>query len=442
MNTSPCRGPRRPSFLVLVPVLLFLDLCSNSTIPPFAGLRAHAEPYTPKSDDEVLERLPEGTRGAAVRRERQDLVEDPENIRDSVALAVSYLTTARTEGDPRYVGYARAILRPWWDLASPPAEVLWVRGLTRQAGFEFDRALRDLREALVLDPKSGTLALACMELHVARGDFATAEAERRQVEQFGSPLQRALAQARLAPFHGRTATAYAALQALLSSSEASKPESQEEGLLALADLARQLGRPEEADRWYTAWRALGRRHVEGLGAYADHLLDQQRNAEVLSLLQAETNHDGLAMRWLEAARPTPRTGLEPAPDLGAAIGTAEPETRARAAAVLAQVRSRLGTRLERGDATALPIATRFWLRVEPRPGFAAEQARELWGVRRGLEDARLVLAVAEAAKDAALSAPVLDWVRTNGVTDARLRPFLAPGASVRRMTSPENQGAP
>ncbi len=29
------------------------------------------------------------------------------------------------QGDPRYVGYAQAALKPWWDLPEPPVRRCW-----------------------------------------------------------------------------------------------------------------------------------------------------------------------------------------------------------------------------------------------------------------------------------------------------------------------------
>ena len=50
--------------------------------------------------------------------------QDPENLRDSLAMARVYLDIARFEGDARYLGHAQSILGPWWDRPNPPPSVL------------------------------------------------------------------------------------------------------------------------------------------------------------------------------------------------------------------------------------------------------------------------------------------------------------------------------
>lgn len=364
-----------------------------------------AGPYTPKSDDEVLERLPEDLRGTRARQQRQELADDPENIRDSVALARSYLSSARTEGDPRYLGYARSVLRPWWDLVAPPAEVLGVRGETRAAAFEFDRARADYEIALAQAPTLEDVAWARLEAQVAQGDFrAAAEGWRPLAERMG-PVRRALAMARLAVTRAEVDAARDALRSLAEGPPLLPLDAQEPVLLALAELACRGGRIDEADRWFDAWQKLGRRHVEALAAWADFELDQRRRTEVAQTLARELTHDGLAVRWLAATREAGRTDL-------AARGGRD--------TVPTLVRERLNARLARGDATVLPVLLPFVLREEPDLKMAAEVARDLWTVRRELSDARLVLETARRIGDATLAAPVRAWVRTNQLADVRL----------------------
>lgn len=364
-----------------------------------------AAPYTPKSDDEVLERLPEDFRGTRARQQRQELAEDPENVRDSVALARSYLTTAQTEGDPRYLGYARSVLRPWWDLASPPASVLWVRGWTRAAGFEFDRARADYETALAQAPTLADVAWARLEVQLAQGDFRAATEGWQPFAGRVSPARRAVAKARLAVTRGQVDAAFQELRPFAEVTPPLPPDEQEWVLLALAELARRQGRNDEADRWFGVWRRLGRRNVEGLAEWADFQMDQHRPAAVDAVLSTEVMLDPLAVRWLESTRGTTQTNLA---------------LRAGRDSVRTGLRTRLEARLARGDATVLPVLLRFLLREEFERATATELARDLWTVRRELRDARIVLEAARRIGDATLATPVRDWVRTNQVADVRL----------------------
>ena len=109
----------------------------------FAGGDAAAEPYVPADDDLVLERLPAPS--AQALRELRDLRlaldTDPEDLGLALRLARRYMDLGRSEADPRYYGYAEAALKPWWDLAMPPVEVLVLRAGLHQSRHDFDAAL-------------------------------------------------------------------------------------------------------------------------------------------------------------------------------------------------------------------------------------------------------------------------------------------------------------
>src|SRR5512140_3819625 len=116
---------------------------------------AQAAPYTPKSDDEVLERLPfraSAAEGRELRQLRSALAEQPQNMQRALALARRYFDLASAEGDPRYVGYAEAAIRPWSQAAARLLKILVMRSLLRQYRHEFDPALADLARAAERDP--------------------------------------------------------------------------------------------------------------------------------------------------------------------------------------------------------------------------------------------------------------------------------------------------
>ena len=65
----------------------------------------------------------------------------------------AYVALGRSEGDPRYDGYAQAALAPWWDLAEPPVPVLILRATLEQRRHDFDAALADLERVLARQPR-------------------------------------------------------------------------------------------------------------------------------------------------------------------------------------------------------------------------------------------------------------------------------------------------
>ena len=78
-----------------------------------------AEPFTPGSDQQVLERLPFAPSDPAVRELRAlhgRLANGPNNLPLALRVARGYLELGRITGDPRYSGYAEGALAPWWHL--------------------------------------------------------------------------------------------------------------------------------------------------------------------------------------------------------------------------------------------------------------------------------------------------------------------------------------
>ena len=102
--------------------LLNLFACGLSSFVSLASIYA-AEPYLPSEDNEVLEILPRAL--LAERNElnslRKQLAAEPKNARLAKTVAARYLQIGNQEGDPRFYGYARAAIRPWWEADNPPA---------------------------------------------------------------------------------------------------------------------------------------------------------------------------------------------------------------------------------------------------------------------------------------------------------------------------------
>jgi hypothetical protein len=69
----------------------------------------------------------------------------------AAALAQAYFNMAQARGDPRYVGYADAVVSPFTQKVS--SDLLVVRGTLRQYRHDFDLALADFDTALTMDPQ-------------------------------------------------------------------------------------------------------------------------------------------------------------------------------------------------------------------------------------------------------------------------------------------------
>ena len=101
------------------------------------SLTAHAAPFVPKNENEVVDQLPgnvgKAAGSASVRESRRAQVALNQNRKNlDLALHVAQLNIrrARTESEPRYLGQAEAALTPWLNLSPPtrpPVAVLVLR---------------------------------------------------------------------------------------------------------------------------------------------------------------------------------------------------------------------------------------------------------------------------------------------------------------------------
>ncbi len=370
---------------------------------------AGADPYTPQSDDEVLERLPPGFNGAELRRQRTELAGDKENLRDSVILADRYLDAAVHEGEPRYFRLAQAVLQPWWDLPAPPPEVLLQRARMRLAMFDGDRALEDVSLVLRTNPDEAEALQRRFEIEWIQARYADARATLEQMRPLLPPLSAATAFARLERWAGDPEIAAGALESGLQS-DVTDDGARRDGLRLLADMDLQLGRTEAARTVFERLLSTDPVDVPTLTAFADCLLDLGDTSGVLALLTNGPPADAVRLRRWLALR---------------ALPSPDPAQQAEITTLSSELPRNFDTRRVRGDATALADESLWRLRIQQHPVAALEPALEQWRLCRDGMGARRVLEAASASARTQAAMDVIRWIRTNGIVDRRFDRWLA-----------------
>ncbi|MBL8352095.1 MAG: hypothetical protein JNL87_17500 [Burkholderiaceae bacterium] len=361
-----------------------------------------AAPRVPTRDDEVLETLPLRGRDAAARELaalRAEAAASGPQAGDPAAaarLAQRYFDLALAQGDPRYVGYAEAVVARFADPLGAPLRL--VRAQLRQYRHQFDAALADLAAALALDPD---LAAA----HAWRGAIFLVQARYDEAGIECAALQRLRREVLaggclglLQAYGGALAQAEATLQQAL---RASVDADQRLWLLTrLGEVAHWRGQPARAEHHYREALALDRGDVYLLAAWSDFLLDSGRPGEVVALLARWEAADSLLLRLAEAEAALRR-----------------PEA-ARHRQTLAD---RYASARLRGDATHQAEQARFELRLRGDAAQALRLAADNYRVQREPRDARILVEAALAAGDPAAAQPVRDWLQRSGFEDVRLR---------------------
>jgi Tfp pilus assembly protein PilF len=372
--------------------------CLLLAVAPVAG---SAEPHIPDDDDAILERLPAArdTRVRVLAMAQARLAQQPDDLNRRLSVASGYLALGRSEGDPRYDGYAQAALAPWWDLAEPPIPVLVLRATLEQRRHDFDAALADLERVLARQPRHPQALLTKATILGVQGKPSEALESCAKLAGGVEMLIKAACAASARALAGRARHSYQVLEDAMSRSPGAEPVLRVWVHTILGELAEQLGRVAAAEKHFRAALSFERRDPYLLGAYADFLLDQDRPGEVLEILEDESRIDPLLLRLALAER---RLGA-------AALGEH-----------VALLQARFDAARRRGDSVHLREEARFTLHLLDRPDEALELARRNWETQREPADARLLLEAAFAAGEPAAAQPVLDWRDRTGLEDVRM----------------------
>jgi len=363
---------------------------------------AYPEPYRPTDDTQVLERL-SFKASDPVSREldslRTDLRRNPRNLESAVKLATRYIEQGRSEGDPRFLGQAQAVLSLWWNEPTPPTAALLLRATIRQNAHEFNEALADLDQVLTVQPTNAQawLTKASILQVQARYDEARRTCQRLARLAASHVLLGCLGD--IAGVTGQSAKSRELLRAVLSDSGLAGRE-QIWIATILAETAARTGAIREAEESFSEAFKVGIKDQYLLGAYADFLLDHRRYQDVISLLQSETKADGLLLRLALAEQ-------------ALKLPTFQNHT--------AELAARFAAGRDRGTTVHVREEARFTLALLHDAERALPLAQANWNVQREPTDARILLESALAAGNSSAAQPVLDWMKKTRVEDFHLQ---------------------
>lgn len=370
---------------------------------------ARGNPRIPVSDDEVLENLP-------VRPQLATTKPSPADPRDALDAALSdsrrLIIQAKSEGDPRYLGYAEARISPWLRLPNPPLPVRLMRARLRQSTHRFDDALADLGAVLNKNPGNPEALLLQASIWQVQGHYARAYQACRALG--GVAVEIAMTcMAQEDSLDGHAAEALQRLRVLSVIIDGELTPDQQAWLhLGMGDIASRLDDDKTAEQSYRA--ALAGGGPDALATWADWLLDHHRPAEVIPLLQGWTRNDNLLLRLTEAESVLHR-----------------PE----ASEHVRELVDRFAALRLRGETSHQREEAMFQLNLMHNSGEALRLARSNWQQQREPADVLIYLAAARAANSDADVAVIKDWLHETHLEDRRLRPLLAKGI-------PAHPGAP
>jgi len=371
------------------------------------GPQAVAEPYTPTSDDQVLQRLPTPAALQGTDRLQQTLSASPRDRDTAERLARLYIQAGQSEGDPRYLGYARATLAPWLESGDPPASMLVLAATIAQGEHRFTEARHRLRQALEKNPRLGQGWLTLAVVNQVQGrydDGLTACANATNLVTAAAALT---CQAGLRALSGDLNPAYEKLNRYAAvAGRLAEPVPDDVAAwmyTRLAEMAWQKGQPQTALKHVRAGRRIAPEDRYLRHVHADLLIGQERYREAIALLEDYTDQDGALLRL-------------------ALAGQAVKDDRATDWAQ--RFRDRMAAAQRGGELTHLREFARFTLAVDEDAEQALSMSQQNWRNQKEPADMLVYLRAAEAAGNPRAADEVHAFIAEHRLQDARLQRFL------------------
>jgi tetratricopeptide (TPR) repeat protein len=252
-----------------------------------ASAQAATREWTPQSESEVVEQLPERVRPPAA---------TPQAAADA---ARRWIMLARRNADPRYLGRAQAALARWWDRPDAPTELAVLQATVQQSRHEFDAARKTLQGVLAREPAQaqGWLTLATLERLSGRYDAAAQACS--QVQRAGAALYAAACTLENRSLLGDFDKARQGYQSLAQ--QAGDASTRAWLLSLLAESEERAGRDPSANTAYQSSLKLAPDGYTAL-AYADLLLRLSQPAEALRILADQPPSDAVLIRQGQALK--------------------------------------------------------------------------------------------------------------------------------------------
>jgi hypothetical protein len=364
---------------------------------------ASAAPYRPSDDATVLVTVPPAAASmqADIRKSQIALAANPNDLNLALEVARAAIREGRASADPRRYGQAQAALAPWWSIPNPPMSVRVLRAIIRQSLHDFAGAEADLDAILRLDPRNGQARLTRAFIRQTVGTLADAREDCRRLPPSVGVMAAAVCLLRVEALTGSASSSLERLDQMIKIDGRSEPVVRRWAQAVGADMAAMLGQTEAADLRFSEATTDGA-DIPTLVAFADHLLDSDRPAEVLKLLAGRSEADIVYLRLAIAGK---RLDDARAPHWAALLA------------------DRFAASNASGVQLHLREEARFELEVRSDAGTALKLALANWKIQKEPSDARLVLQTALAANDPAAAADVLAFIEKTGLADTRIKPL-------------------
>lgn len=326
---------------------------------------AYAAPRVPTHLQEVIAVLPP--------KMTTSLVAQNLTLEQRLLQVQDLLAQAEKTGDPRYLGYAEAILQPLTNKAVIDDEVLLLRAKIYQFNHRFAQAQIDIAQVLQHQPTHPQALLLQASIYQVKAEFALARQSCQRLRTLNTLSLAVICEAQVDALNGKAAQSLQTMHALLASVNNLEPSQQTWFYLGLGDVFMRQGNFKQAESYY---RRLDITQPVALAALSDALLAQKRYTEVSQYLQNYQQHDALLLRFALAQQALKL----PVKDLINTLNT------------------RFSALRLRGDNSHLREQAIFTLQLLHQPQQALLLARDNWQQQHEPQDAHIYWSSAQATQ--------------------------------------------
>jgi tetratricopeptide (TPR) repeat protein len=269
--------------------LLFVCIFILSSVPAYA---ATARDFRPQNDSEVIEVLAPRTKAR------------PTNLAEAVSQAKIAIQSANELQDPRYLGRARAALRPWWSHEKASEEALALQATIEQSLHLFADARKTLATLQTKHPENLQAWLTQASLDRLTGNYASAllACEKAATSSLSS-IAKVYGDICSADIQCHLSSDALPFRSLLNNIKRMRmvAEALSWGFSLLAECEERVGQPEKAFEAYRTSLALGPDNYTAI-SYADALLRNGQAEKVTQILATLPKSDSVLLRQANAMR--------------------------------------------------------------------------------------------------------------------------------------------
>ena len=359
---------------------------------------AYSKPYIPGAND-ILIKLKDNSYLKTIKKEQKKLDNDRDNFTLLDKVLTRYLNIGRKNSDPRYFGYAEALIQPYLKDENTNESILihWADILQHRHAFK--EAIGVLNNIVSKKTENSKPYLMRAISYQGLGQYQKALESCTSLILRSSNLLTITCVANVKSYMGELLGSYELLVSEIDKTLHSDNEEMRWALTVAGDMAQRLGYERQSTIYYEKALRLKDDDYYLLASYSDLLLYQKKYEKVTELLGRYMFVDNLFVRLLYAEKA-----------LGKVSSVGHKES----------ILTRYNASEYAYDNVHLRDQAYLFYRVEDKPEKALDIASRNWAVQKEIADTRLLLELSIVNKQYELAEKVIEWVKLNEMQDIRI----------------------